>query len=95
MAAHFLTIDHSMSEEHGARYQGTGQLALGGLSLLGWVMGLFLPLRLSVLAMMLAFVSGAIVMNSAIMVLSNRHDGRFFAFVAGGVIYGLLLMPLG
>jgi hypothetical protein len=46
-------------------------------------------------ALMVAFVSGAIIMNSAIIELPNRNEGRFLAFVTGGAIYGLLLTPLG
>jgi hypothetical protein len=95
MIAHFLTIDHSLREDHGALYERTGRLLLAGMSLLGWGVGLVIPLPLYVLALMLAFVSGAIIMNSAIMELPHRKDERFLGFLAGGILYGLLLIPLG
>jgi hypothetical protein len=95
MIAHFLTIDHSLREEHRALYERGGRWVLAAMSALGWGTGLLLPLPLYLLALMLAFVSGAIIMNSAIMELPHRKDARFLGFLTGGLIYGLLLMPLG
>ena len=43
----------------------------------------------------MAFISGAVIMNSALMELPSEKDGRFLPFVLGGVLYGLLLLPLG
>jgi hypothetical protein len=45
-------------------------------------------------ALLLAFVSGAVIMNSLIMELPEGKDGRFLPFVAGGILYALLLLPL-
>ena len=47
------------------------------------------------LAPALAFVSGAIIMNTMIMELPTEKDGRFVPFMAGGAIYGLVLLPMG
>lgn len=95
MVAHFLTIDRSLREEHGAVYERGGRGVLAAMSALGWGMGLLMPLPLYLLAVMLAFVSGAIIMNSAIMELPNRKDERFLGFLTGGILYGMLLIPLG
>jgi hypothetical protein len=95
MVAHFLTIDHTLREEHGRPFERTGRYVLAGVCAFGWVIGLILPLPLYVLALMVAFVSGAIIMNSAIMELPHRNDRRFLAFLTGGVVYGLLLTPVG
>jgi hypothetical protein len=48
-----------------------------------------------VLALLMAFIAGAIIMNSVIMELPSEKDGRFVPFMAGGLIYGLILLPLG
>jgi hypothetical protein len=95
MAAHFLTIDHSLREEHGTLYEPSGRYLLAAVCALGWGVGLVVPLPLYVIALMVAFVSGAIIMNSAIMELPHRNEESFLAFLAGGVIYGILLVPLG
>jgi hypothetical protein len=43
----------------------------------------------------MAFVAGAIIINSAIMEVPSEKDGRFVPFMTGGLIYGLILLPLG
>jgi hypothetical protein len=48
-----------------------------------------------VLALLVAFVSGAVIMNSAIMELPSGKEGRFVPFMIGGLLYGLILLPLG
>jgi hypothetical protein len=95
MAAHFLTIDHRLREEHGVLYERSGRYLLSAICVLGWLTGIIRPVPLYWVALMVAFVSGAIIMNSAIIELPNRNEGRFLAFVTGGAIYGLLLTPLG
>jgi hypothetical protein len=95
IAFHFLAVDHSLREEHGAAYDRIGRWVLAGMCLLGWVVGLLVALPQPVLALLVAFLSGAIIMNSSVMELPSEKDGRFVPFMLGGMIYGLLLLPLG
>ena len=92
---HFKSIDRSLDVEHGHAYQRVGRLVLGGAALLGWGLGLLFALPRDVLALLMAFVSGSIIMNSAIMELSLEKRERFWPFVTGGLVYGLVLLPLG
>lgn len=92
---HFLSVDHSLRREHGARYEQAGRFVLAAASLLGWGMGQLFAMPHCVLALLVAFISGAIIMNSLIMELPSEKDGRFLAFMAGGIGYGLILLPLG
>lgn len=95
IAAHFLAIDHSFRHEHESDYVRNGRWLLAGMCLLGWGMGILLPLPPHALALLVAFISGAIIMNSTVMELPSEKDGRFLPFVIGGLLYGLLLLPLG
>jgi len=95
IAFHFLSVNHAMGDEHGAAYERFGRFVLAGASLLGWGFGLLVALPHSVLALLMAFVSGAIIMNSTIMELPSEKDGRFLPFLAGGLAYGVILIPLG
>ena len=95
MALHFLSVDHALGGEYGGTYRRRGRFVLAGMAVLGWVAGLVFPLPVHVLAPLVAFVSGAIVMNSTIMELPSEKDGRFVPFATGGVVYGLILLPLG
>lgn len=95
IAVHFLTVDHALRAEHRAAYERIGRFLLAGMSLLGWGVSLPLAVPHFVVALLVAFISGAIIMNSTIMELPSEKDGRFLAFIAGGVVYGLILLPLG
>lgn len=92
---HFLSLDHSLRHEHGDTYERIGRYVLAGMALLGWGMGVLFALPGHILALLLAFISGAIIMNSLIMELPAEKDGRFLSFMAGGLVYGLILLPLG
>jgi hypothetical protein len=94
MTCHFLAIDHALREEHGAAFDRTGRFVLAGTCVLGWGAGLLFAVPPFVLALLLAFVSGAVIMNSAIMELPSEKDGRFWPFMIGGLAYALLLLPL-
>jgi hypothetical protein len=61
----------------------------------GWCAGALVALPVYGLALLVAFLSGAIIMNSSVMELPNDKDGRFLPFVLGGLVYGLILLPLG
>ena len=95
LAFHFLSLDHSLRHEHGDTYERIGRYVLAGMALLGWGMGLLFALPGHILALLVAFISGAIIMNSLIMELPSGKDGRFLPFIAGGLVYGLILLPLG
>ena len=95
IALHFLGVDHALREEHGAAYERVGRFVLAAMALLGWVMGLVITMPHYVLALLVAFISGAIIMNSTIMELPSEKDGRFAPFMAGGMVYGLVLLALG
>lgn len=95
IAFHFLSVDHSLRHEHGEAYANRGRFVLAAAALLGWGAGLLFALPAYAMALMVAFISGAIIMNSLIMELPSEKDGRFLPFLAGGILYGLVLLPLG
>ncbi|OGU23220.1 MAG: hypothetical protein A2580_09075 [Hydrogenophilales bacterium RIFOXYD1_FULL_62_11] len=92
---HFLSLDHSLRHEHGDAYERVGRFVLAGMALLGWGMGQLFALPGHILALLVAFISGAIIVNALIMELPAGKDGRFLPFMAGGLVYGLILLPLG
>ena len=62
---------------------------------LGWGLGTFFALPPYLLALLIAFVSGAVIVTSAVMELPTEKDGRFLPFVAGGLLYGLVPFAIG
>jgi len=95
IAVHLLGVDHSLRLEHGPAYERSGRFVLAGMAAFGWVLGLVIALQPVVTASLVAIISGAIIMNSAIMELPPEKDGRFVPFVTGGMVYGALLMLVG
>jgi len=92
---HFVAVDHSLREEHGEAYERIGRWVLAGMAVLGWGLGILFALPNYVVALLLAFLSGSIILNSTIMELPGKKEGRFWAFASGAVVYALILLPLG
>lgn len=95
IAFHFLAIDYTLRNEHSAAYQQVGRFVLAAAAILGWASGLLFSLPHHILAMLVSFISGAIIMNSTVMELSDTNRAGYIPFLSGGIIYGLMLLPLG
>lgn len=95
MAFHCLAINRELSHEYGNDYRRSGRFILAGMALAGWASAARLDLPASLIPLLLAFLSGAVIMNSLILELPTEKDGRFWPFMTGGLLYGLILLPLG
>jgi len=95
IAFHFLAVDNALRREHRAAYERIGRRVLAAMSVMGWAVGMWFTLPQHVLALLVAFVSGAIIMNSTIIELHSEGQGRLLPMIAGGVVYGLILLPFG
>jgi hypothetical protein len=92
--AHFLALQHSLLDEYGEAFRRTGRWVMAASCVAGWLIGVVLPLPAYVLALLVAFISGGVIMNSAVMELAEGKHGRFLPFVAGSLVYGFLLLAL-
>ena len=63
---HFLAVENAFRNEHGPAYRRTGRFVLAGASVLGWGVGMLFALPLHVLALLVAFLSGAIIMTNCL-----------------------------
>lgn len=95
MGFHCLAINRDLSDEYGSAYRRSGRFILAGMALAGWASAAVLDLPASLIPLLLAFLSGAVIMNSLILELPTEKDGRFWPFLTGGLLYGLVLLPLG
>lgn len=95
MAFHFLAVDRALHDEHGAAYQRIGRFVIAAASIIGWGCGMLFALPQHVVTLLVAFLSGAIIMNSTVMELRSATDGRFWPLMAGGGLYGLILLVSG
>jgi len=94
IAFHLLGVDHELHRKHGASYERVGRFVLAGAGVLGWLVGLVLAVPMATIAMLVAFVAGAVIMNSAIIELPSGENVRVAPFVSGGSLYGLILLML-
>jgi uncharacterized protein YqgC (DUF456 family) len=92
MALHFLTVDHSLGREYGARYYGSGRWLLAGAILVGGFAGIATSMSEDLLATLLGLNSGGVIINSMIMELPKEKEGRFWPFCLGALAYSLLLL---
>jgi hypothetical protein len=92
--AHFLALDHSLRESYGEAYRRRGRWFMAGSCLLGWLLGVAFVLPEFPLSLLVAFISGGVIMTNTLMELAEGRDGRFLPFVAGSLLYGLVLVPL-
>lgn len=91
---HFLALDHSLREGYGDAYQQNGRWLMAASCLIGWFIGVSFVLQEFALALLVAFISGGVIMTNTLMELSEGKDGRFLPFVVGSLLYGLILIPL-
>ncbi len=94
IAFHFLAVDTALHEEYGKAYGTGNRRLLAAMSVVGWAMGIVLTLPHFAIALLVAFVSGAIVMNSTVMELEKQPHPHLAPMLAGGLLYGMILIPL-
>ena len=95
ISCHFLLIDHSLSEKRKTPYDKRGRFLLASCVVLGWLSAQVVELSAFSTALALAFVSGALTVNSVIMELSEGTRGQFIPFALGSAVYAALLLGAG
>jgi hypothetical protein len=92
MALHFLAVNHSLECEYGSTYDHGGRWILTAAVLAGGVAGIFTSMSEEMLATLLGFNSGGVVINSMVMELPTEKEGRFWWFCIGAIGYSVLLL---
>jgi hypothetical protein len=92
MAVHFMIVDHSLGEEHGRAYRPRGRWLLAGSVLVGWLIGVVMPLSEVAVARLFAILAGGVVLTSLRAELPDDREGRFWPFCLGAVIFAGVLV---
>ena len=66
---HFLAVNHSLRDELGGVYDAWGRFVLAAMCVLGWVLAGTTDLQEWYIALLLVFMSGAVIVNSAVIEL--------------------------
>ncbi|MFV9630996.1 MAG: hypothetical protein ACNYWM_08020 [Methanosarcinales archaeon] len=92
MGLHFLVINYSLYQEHGSLYEQKGKNVLALASLAGWLIAICIEFPANIIVTIIGIVSGAVIMNSLINELPDGKEGKFPAFLLGGILYAVLLL---
>ena len=92
MTLHFLAVNHSFEREYGSTYDYSGRWILAAAVVIGGTAGIFTSMSEELLATLLGFNSGGVVINSMVMELPTEKEGRVWWFCFGALGYSLLLL---
>lgn len=92
MAVHFLIVDHSLSEEHGGKYDRVGRWVLAASVVAGWLIGVSTTISDVVFARLFAVLAGGVVITSLRAELPDHEHGRFWYFCLGALIFAAVLL---
>jgi hypothetical protein len=91
-ALHFLVNDYGLHAHHRHLYARYGRWLLAVAVVTGALFGHVAQIKPSVLAVMISFLAGGIVLNVLKEELPNERESRFSAFASGAAIYAALLL---
>ena len=92
MGLHFLGFAYGLRRDSSKTYLRWGRHVLAAAALLGWATALLLPLPESFAYTLLGFVAGVLIMDTVTSELAGQAEGRFFAFLTGGIAYTFILV---
>jgi len=95
MGAHFLGLNHSLSEETKIHHGSTIRFLLVVCTTVGWLTGFFYTISATVYALAFAYIAGGIVAVGAISDLPRVRAGRdLLGFLVGAGSYSIVLLLL-
>lgn len=94
MALHFLVNDYGLREHHKGLYTGIGRWVVAAAVVAGWVIGLVVEVPEVALAVLVAFLSGGIILNVLKEELPEERESRYWAFAVGAALYAAILLAL-
>jgi len=91
LGVHFVVNDFGLREHHKDAYHRLGRWLLAAGVLAGWLAGELTEISAAVLALVLAFIAGGVVLNVMKEELPGERRARFWAFALAAVAYASLL----
>lgn len=91
---HFLVNDYGLRQDHRHTYHNIGRWILSGAIVAGWAIGVATEIPEAAIAVLFAFLSGGIILNTLKEELPEERQSRFWAFLTGAFIYAGVLLAL-
>lgn len=92
---HYFIHDHTLREQYPVLYEKYGRWCLASALVIGYLIGYFTQIPDSVVAVVIAFVGGGMLLNVLHYELPNRGGGGYPYFVLGALIYTAILLRVG
>lgn len=89
---HFVVNDYGLRQHHRHRYDRLGRWILAVAVIVGWIVGALVVLHQPTLAVVFAFLAGAIILNALEEELPEERESRFWSFALGGAGYAALIL---
>lgn len=95
MALHYFMNDYSLSEAHGEEYTHLGKWILIAFLFLGWLVGIWIELSPTAVALVSAFIGGGVIMNVTRHELPEENPHSLGAFLFATAAYTVILLAIG
>lgn len=92
LALHYFTNDYTLTEAHGQQYQKFGKWILIASLFLGWMIGLWMKLSVTAIALVSAFIGGGVIMNVTRHELPQENPNNLKAFLVGAFLYAVIIL---
>jgi hypothetical protein len=92
LALHFLGINHTLWIHYRERFDNLGRWVFAAALFVGWILGVLTDFAETIYIGMYSFLAGAIIVNVFNDELPNRHEGQFWPFFMGVLLYTYLMM---
>jgi len=95
MGLHYFVVDESLSVRLGSTYHRVGRYLFSAACLGGAILGAAMQIDETTLGILLAFLGGAVILNTIRNELPGTETrGNFIAFAAGAAVYAVILLLL-
>jgi hypothetical protein len=94
LALHFLGINHTLWIHYRDRFDKLGRWTFAASLFFGWVLGVMTEFAQTIYIAMYSFLAGAIIVSVFNDELPNRHEGQFWPFLSGVLIYTYFMMNI-
>ena len=95
MALHYFANDFSLNKAHGKEYSETGKWVLIASLFLGWLVGVWVILPATAVALVSAFIAGGVIMNVTRHELPTENPHSLGAFLLSSLFYTIILLSIG
>ena len=91
LAVHFVINDFGLREHHKEAYERVGRWLIAAGVLVGWVLGVATEISERVIALVIAFIGGGVILNVLKEELPGERRAYFLPLAAGAALYTVLL----